>query len=91
MARQTTVKGQLGQDKAFSDDHDREKLKMSRKALQVGQIQRAGCKADEIVQLLRANGYQVEVKKLVPGSEAPEAKLELAITYSVEKSLFDRK
>ncbi len=71
MARQTTVKGQLGQD-------------------QVGQIQLAGCKADEIVQLLRANGYQVEVKKLVPG-EAAEATLELAITYSVEKSLFDRK
>ncbi len=54
-----------------------------------GKIESAGRKADEIVSLLLSNGYQVEVKKLVPGSEAPEATLELAITYSVEKSLFE--
>jgi len=51
-----------------------------------GAIERAGRRADELVELLAAAGYEVRVKKLVP--EGPEAKLTLEVTFAPEKSLF---
>lgn len=83
MARQVTVRPEEAFEPVSSGS--------GRGADHGGQLQRAGAGADEIVSLLRSGGYHVEVKKLVPKDSAPEATLELAITYSLEKSLFEVK
>ncbi|GEM_PF-5966142 len=74
MARQVTVRAREGRPQAHEDRRS-------------GAIERAGRRADELVQLLVSAGYEVRVRKIVP--EGPEAKLTLEVTFGLEPTLFE--
>ena len=74
MARQVTVRAREGRSQAHEDRR-------------IGAIERAGRVADELVQLLVSEGYDVRIRRLVP--EGPEAKLTLEITFGLEPTLFE--
>jgi len=73
MARQVTVRAREGRSRPGADRR-------------IGAIERAGRRADEVVQLLASAGYEVRVRKIVP--DGPEAKLTLEVTFGLEPSLF---
>ena len=74
MARQVTVRAREGRSQVHEDRR-------------IGAIERAGRRADELVQLLVSEGYEVRVRKIVP--DGPEAKLTLEVTFGLEPTLFE--
>ena len=59
---------------------------LSENGARVGANELAGRKADQVLALLREQGWSAKPKRIQPG---PETKLQIEVTYPLEESLFD--